>query len=1001
MFEEMASILPDYDRKFNALVERSKLSTWRPSHDRLAKSLSYVYVDIMQFCYDAFCMFLGKKKGFGRHLSVIFDTFWTPFDQRFRSILARFVEHTRLFNRVAREVFTEEVLRHLDKMDYDIQARSSRRESLELEASAQRKQDEEYRERREKELLHEKLHDLRVWIAAPNWATTYESVERCRVESTGNWFLPNQVFQNWLAEKGLVSKSSLGEKALFISAKPGYGKTVLSTQIIDFLRETASKGCLISYFHFDQQDVELQEDRHAVDVASLILNETGHGQKEASLDEIRSILRVYVNHFSPLVIILDGLDECSDSEEFLCDLGEDLDSTECKVILLARHNLYSPLFENMRCHIVLGSQENLQDIELYLHPKITWLLRKKGLSGQQSADLIASNIARRADSMFLWAVLMITYLSAPSLSPGEWLSAIQNLTNFESLETLYTRILIRLQQRTPRSEWPKIQNIFQWLVVQKEPWSVPMLRAALATKHDRATTLKDFIPNLEEVLPYMCGSLIEVKEDNTVRFIHLSVSEFLTTVEQYPNVAQPFLVRLKDGQQSMSRVCLSYLTYNISREPLGGAAWVVPDKELTESARPFLRYAALNWVDHASKCFDCSPDSLDSVNNYDWHTLSSEERSLLQIIYDAILDKLFVTVWIEACWLFGAAPSVADLPCHDVALSSWGTLFDTKISQLSEILEKLEKQWGHILENKPNEIWLPSINTFMGSEFLVGTTAASLQVLGPDTDDKAMIIASQVSSNGTEIGIIKLWPLKFTSMTRINDSLDIIPIGAPEAKSNPRSDTSPPAWRLCYQIWSLENATKISSFELGLPCESLEEYRFIGMAVDYDHFRFPVTISPSLQSVIILGTLYGVSELPEMDTKSPFKIQQLRAAGFPHNLIYERLLERKTIPEYFESPQNDDMFMHIYHGGSHECYTWYQFEISPNEKYIVLIEGGGPPKDQVLRPPMYNSYVLSVFKKIRHGISPVQYERITAIALRCSTSAEKIVCIHPSNLSWL
>lgn len=84
---------------------------------------------------------------------MIFDTFWTPFDQRFRSILARFVEHTRLFNRVAREVFTKEVLRHLDKMDYDIQARSSRRENLDLEASVQQMKDDEYRERREKELL--------------------------------------------------------------------------------------------------------------------------------------------------------------------------------------------------------------------------------------------------------------------------------------------------------------------------------------------------------------------------------------------------------------------------------------------------------------------------------------------------------------------------------------------------------------------------------------------------------------------------------------------------------------------------------------------------------------------------------------------------------------------------------------------------------------------------------------------------------------------------------
>lgn len=232
-------------------------------------------------------------------------------------------------------------------------------------------------------------------------------------------------------------------------------------------------------------------------------------------------------------------------------------------------------------------------------------------------------------------------------------------------------------------------------------------------------------------------------------------------------------------------------------------------------------------------------------------------------------------------------------------------------------------------------------------------------------------------------------------MTQINDGLDIGPIRTPEENSSSGSETSPHVWRLSYQIWSLENATKISTFELELTCESLEEYRFVGTTVDYDHFRFPVTMSPSLRSVSILGTLYGISESPEIGPNPPFKIQQLRAVGCPHNSVYKRLFECKTTPKYFETPPNDEMFMHIYHGGPHECYTWYKFEISPNEKYIVLIEGGGLPKDQVLRPAMYNSYVLSVFKKVQRGISPIRYERIAAIALRCSTSAERILCIHP------
>jgi hypothetical protein len=75
---------------------------------------------------------------------VIFDPFWIPFDKRFESILSRFQEHTRLFNRATREVLTEEVLLHFNIMDHEIEERTSEQE-----------QQKEEKDRRDKEALRE------------------------------------------------------------------------------------------------------------------------------------------------------------------------------------------------------------------------------------------------------------------------------------------------------------------------------------------------------------------------------------------------------------------------------------------------------------------------------------------------------------------------------------------------------------------------------------------------------------------------------------------------------------------------------------------------------------------------------------------------------------------------------------------------------------------------------------------------------------------------------
>lgn len=79
MLQQIGDILPAYEEYLNIFVNRrtSQMETGiAPAlelrHHRLYKSLSFVYVDIIQFCQEA-CRIFGSKKGGAQYISTLFD----------------------------------------------------------------------------------------------------------------------------------------------------------------------------------------------------------------------------------------------------------------------------------------------------------------------------------------------------------------------------------------------------------------------------------------------------------------------------------------------------------------------------------------------------------------------------------------------------------------------------------------------------------------------------------------------------------------------------------------------------------------------------------------------------------------------------------------------------------------------------------------------------------------------------------------------------------------
>jgi len=543
---------------------------------------------------------------------------------------------------------------------------------------------------------------------------------------------------------------------------------------------------MVAFFHFDQQHPDFSHGRHAfrsilmqllhthnvkgwrelVDIASLIKNVTGSGQRFASEEDVLDILELYIERCNPAYFVFDGMDECSNHVDFVLELERLTKGTRTRILLFGRPHLhYGNVRQSESNQILLGPQENLQDLQAYLHRHVLSLLEKGAIARRQPDDAaaIVEILAHNSSSIFLWAILMIAYLQSPFLTPRDRLDAIEQIHVFTGLDALFMKILDQVEKSTPKTQWNRIKTVFQCLIAAFRPLTTQELKILLAVKKDTAMSAEDQIQDFDNSLVQMCRSLVEIRPDGTVAFIHLSVSEFLIKAESRRNSPWPFHVQIYSAHRTMAVLCISHMLNDVPHSPLSGCSSTTITSILLEERFPLLQYATSNWESHAWKCLQF--ESRDDIKN----TFAIDEyKILLSQILVAVSSPEFVSMWVEAGWIFGTCPSQRDLPAViRSALEILGLQTSAKVAKLiakldslSTYISNLERQWGRVLEQHPNEIWLPSIQTFAQSEFSVGSNVSNLVSLSSPEDVDAILLASQVSDSGSEVGVLKVWPPK-------------------------------------------------------------------------------------------------------------------------------------------------------------------------------------------------------------------------------------------------
>ncbi|KAK8078858.1 hypothetical protein PG994_002665 [Apiospora phragmitis] len=598
MLEKISYRLPGYAEYYQKLVHRRQQNIMDGDISTLTSNrvLSYIYTDITRFCQEACKPFSTRRRGIRYKVSVIADVFWKPFDLRFKDILGRLEEHQGLFQhefRMEESKFTE------------IQYRRRQKEAGLASAAAKQIQEQ-------LELLNEeisgaegqintteagplkvnptpfdtRLRRIKEWLGAPDFAEELQMAQSARFPATCRWFLTNPVYQR----------------------KPGYGKTILSSLIIDDLNcnNTNKEPTLVLYYHFVSARVNESRPTHGLravlhqlvhqnrnrvdvmDILSVLMESKDSGQLSTTNSEVSQCLILLLKHIPDTTLVFDGIDECSDSVFLLQQVQNVFAESPTKVVFLGRPSVdLSPGMEHCGT-VLLKPWENESDIRIYLQPKVISLHRAKLLPATSDCNEFVLALATRAQGMFLWAKLVIHYLADKSLTPRERHDAIHSAEILDGIENLYSKILQLLSQ-TSEVRKRKIKRIFQVMVATQSPLHISELQRMVAVVPGRVTTEDDLIADFEVALPLMVGALVELDSQGSVLFIHSSFRDYLLGIDD--SNTSGFAIEALEATLVLMSICISYLTYDILRSRITDAEWSEDYRKSLKQSFPLLRYA--------------------------------------------------------------------------------------------------------------------------------------------------------------------------------------------------------------------------------------------------------------------------------------------------------------------------------------------------------------------------------------------------------------------------
>jgi ankyrin repeat domain-containing protein 50 len=213
------------------------------------------------------------------------------------------------------------------------------------------------------------------WLSS-NTSQKNHSIARKKHEpTTGNWFLQSETLAQW---------SKATKSSLWLYGKPGSGKTILCSTIIDHIVDMCGSvnDAHCTYFYFDFQAKWKDEDMLRSIISQLcasknvVLRELHHlyqqyrsGQQQPRKSSLLEIFPLLIT--SQTFVVLDALDECMESAD-RADLLETIEkmmevSKHLNIVVTSRKERDIEKKLNTLFDYGVALEDNVVDIDISLH----------------------------------------------------------------------------------------------------------------------------------------------------------------------------------------------------------------------------------------------------------------------------------------------------------------------------------------------------------------------------------------------------------------------------------------------------------------------------------------------------------------------------------------------------------------------------------------------------------------------------------------------------------
>lgn len=560
-----------YHRIAEAMPRIQLLSRTFERNPQFQKTLAVYYTDILTFHGHAYA-FLYR-----RGWRLLFKTSWGRFKIRFDSLLEGMRHHECLIDSVANA-------HHIAASAVEREANKAMRQELQkwLDDSRNRLADAERNDASQ-------YMTAAAWLKADESAADQISLfeklasDGTRFPGTCSWLLQNRNIKSWLSSSAdpslLLIEGAPGTGKSVLAAKiVAFLRTAGKFSVGHFCSYSYTKSTI---FHQVLRSLILQILRRDKELVSFVVDKYVLSIREPSTAVLQDILKHLVANFGASVsdpdqldgpgrsapadqlehiwIVLDGLDECTpETQASVISLARQLASVTssysqetahqttiaqgpigpnsgigviCKILIASRpvptirsrlrRGVVTVSFSKEKQHLNHAIQEYVRG---RLGEDMGSRISQLHVGVAEQDGLIAA-IVRKADGMFLYARLLLNYISSNLFYTGhELLESVNRLP--DELATFYQNILNRTLANLDERSSDRLRCILGWIAFSKRP-----LRKL---EFMSAVTFSQGDPTVTQIAPlYILDTitaLVEERSDTALGFIHVSVKEYVKTL---------------------------------------------------------------------------------------------------------------------------------------------------------------------------------------------------------------------------------------------------------------------------------------------------------------------------------------------------------------------------------------------------------------------------------------------------------------------------------------